>query len=120
MAAIVSVNSPISVELQCVPAIHLARSLRFYLALGCEVHRSGDGWVRLRNAGTVFVLVHGGPGAGPGIVVPELSTGNLLRLCCRLWMAGIDTSPISYPGGAPGGRITTHDPDRYPVAISQA
>lgn len=119
MVGIASVNSSISVAPQRVRVVHLVRSLGFYLALGCEVHRSGVGWVRLRNAGVVFVLEHGGTGSRPEIIVPELSTGDLLRLCCRLWSAGIVTSPISYPDGVPGGRITTRDPDLYPVAISQ-
>jgi len=120
VVGIAPVKSSVSVELQHVRVAHLVPSLSFYLALGCEARQSGDGWVRLRNAGTVFVLEHGDPGGRPGAVVPELSTGDLLRLCCRLWSAGIDTSPISYPDGVPGGRISTHDPDLHPVAVSQA
>ncbi|MFI0803287.1 hypothetical protein [Amycolatopsis lurida] len=88
-------KSSVSVELQHVRVGYLIPSLRFYLALECEARQSGDGWVRLRNAGTVFVLEQGVPGSRPGAVVPELSVGDLLRLCCRLWSAGIHTSPIS-------------------------
>jgi len=50
--------------------IRLVPSLRFYLALGCEARQSGDGWARLRNAGTVFVLEQGVPGGRPGAVQP--------------------------------------------------
>ncbi|WP_181771615.1 hypothetical protein [Amycolatopsis pittospori] len=99
--------------------MHLPRSVRFYLAVGCEVRRSGDGWVQLRNSDTVFMLERDGVIGCPGNDAPELSAGNLLHLCRRLWAASIDTSPISYPACAPGGRITTHDPDLHPVSISQ-
>ncbi|WP_410663394.1 hypothetical protein [Amycolatopsis sp. lyj-84] len=39
-------------------AFHLGRSLRFYLALDCEVRLTGDGWVQLRNADTVLGVQH--------------------------------------------------------------
>ncbi|MFJ8910154.1 hypothetical protein [Amycolatopsis sp. NPDC102389] len=117
-AALVGLS--ISVNTRRIRALQLVRSLRFYLALDCEVRQSGDGWVQLRNADTVFVLEEHGADIRSGDGVPDLSAGNLLHLCRRLWAAGIDTSPVSYPAGAPGGRITTRDPDSHAVSISQA
>lgn len=111
---------PISMDTQRIRVIHLLRSLRFYLALDCEVRLSGDGWVQLCNADTLFILEHSGTSVRSGGIVPELIVGNLLHLCRRLWSASIDTSPISYPACAPGGRITTRDPDLHAVSISQA
>lgn len=107
-------------DIRRIRARHLPRSVRFYVALGCEVRRSGGGWVQLRNGDTQFVLEHGHTNAHSGDIAPELSAANLLHLCRRLWSASIDTSPISYPACAPGGRITTSDPDRHPVSIRQA
>ncbi|WP_410657458.1 hypothetical protein [Amycolatopsis sp. lyj-112] len=113
-------NLSISPDIRRIRANRLSRSVRFYLALDCEVRQAGDGWVQLRNGNTLFMLEHGDTNARSGTIAPELSAGNLLHLCRRLWSAGIDTSPISYPACAPGGRITTSDPDRHPVSISQA
>jgi len=112
-------NSPIPPDSRHIRAHHLSRSVRFYVALGCVVRRSGDEWVQLRNGDALFVLEQGGANAHSSGIAPELSAGNLLHLCRRLWSASIDTSPISYPASAPGGRITTSDPDRHPVSISQ-
>ncbi|OLZ51536.1 hypothetical protein BS330_27505 [Amycolatopsis keratiniphila subsp. nogabecina] len=38
------VNLSISLEILHIPTVQLQRSVRFYLAVGCEVRRSGDGW----------------------------------------------------------------------------
>lgn len=120
MDSTASADSSISPDPRRIRAIDLLRSLRFYLALDCEVRVSGDGWVQLRNADNLFILEHRGTSPHPGSIAPELSAGNLLYLCCSLWSAGIDTSPISYPACAPGGRITTRDPDLHAVSVSQA
>jgi hypothetical protein len=112
-------NLSIPLDVRCFRTGHLPRSVRFYLAVGCEARRSGHGWVQLCNGDTLFVLEHGDANAHAGGSVPALSAGNLLHLCRRLWSAGIDTSPISYPDCAPGGRITTRDPDLRHVSISQ-
>ncbi|WP_125673446.1 hypothetical protein [Amycolatopsis sp. WAC 04182] len=110
----------ISVSARRIRAVQLMRSLRFYLALDCEVRLSGAGWVQLRNADTLFVLEEHGSDGRSGDGVPDLRTGNLLHLCGRLCADGIDTSPVGYPACAPGGRITTRDPDSHAVSISQA
>jgi len=113
-------NLSIFQDIRRIRAHDLARSVRFYLAVGCEARLSGDGWVQLCSGDTLFMLEHGDTNAPSGRIAPELNSRNLLHLCRRLWAAGIDTSPISYPAWSPAGRITTSDPDRHPLSISQA
>ncbi|WP_125681606.1 VOC family protein [Amycolatopsis sp. WAC 04182] len=120
MSSTALVGLSVPLDMRRIRTFRLERSLRFYLALECEVRLSGDGWVLVGNADTLFILERGGavvPSSGTG---PALSVGNLLHLCRSLWASSIDTSPISYPACAPGGRITVRDPDSHAVSISQA
>lgn len=103
-------TAPACVWVRCVSS-----ALDFYLAVGCSVLHAADGWVKLRAAGTSFVLAQGPDPQGPnGSTVPELPTADLAGVCRRLRALGIEV------GDAPGGRITVRDPDRHPVTITQA
>lgn len=99
----------------------MARSLDFYLGLGCEVGRAADGWVQLTCGPVTFALVRGSmpddvSGATPWI---RLSTPDVRTLRRRLRHDGIPTGELLRPAHAPLGEIVALDPDRRLVAIGQ-
>lgn len=117
------------------PVVDMARSLGFYLGLGCEVGTAADGWALLRCGEASFVLLHAGA-PGPGwrarsqwgrrAAAPLLSpsrvrlpTPDIRALRRRLLAAGVPAS-IVRPPYAPGGEMEVTDPDRHVVVIEQS
>lgn len=109
----------------------MARSLGFYLDLGCEVRCAADGWVLLHSARTSFVLAlnpatvpdpswrsHSTP-PQPAPPPLRLSAPDLRALRRRLLAAGIGAGTIIRPTHAPGGEIEIIDPDRRLVVVEQ-
>ncbi len=103
----------------------MARSLDFYLALGCEVRRAADGWGELAWEQTWFVLVHAEPrtaspvgsGAGPAFV--RLSTPDVRALRRGLLAQGIPSRTVRHGGTGPCP-IEITDPDLHRIVIRQA
>ncbi|GAA3237236.1 hypothetical protein GCM10017691_36190 [Pseudonocardia petroleophila] len=98
----------------------MARSLDFYLRLGCDVVRAADGWVLLRCHAVTFVLVQAGrraPSAGPAAEDPWIRLGarDVRALRRRLLGEGVPVPPAC----TPTGRIVVRDPDGRPVAVER-
>lgn len=105
----------------------MARSLDFYLALGCEVRCAADGWALLHSGPTVFVLIQittttrtrprstGPPIPAPGWV--RLTTPDIRALRRRLLNEGIPAAPVISPCNIPEIEIT--DPDLHRVVIAE-
>jgi catechol 2,3-dioxygenase-like lactoylglutathione lyase family enzyme len=101
--------------------VDMARSLDFYLGLGCEVGRASDGWVLLSCGPVAFVLVRSAEpddasGGAPWI---HLTTPDVRALRRRLQHDGVPAGVLLRPAHAPSGEIVVLDPDRRPVAIRQ-
>lgn len=107
----------------------IARSLDFYLALGCEVLRAADGWALLSCGEVSFVLTQApGPTPGGGSCPRNppaghpwvrLKTPEVRTLRRRLLRDGVPTSVVIRPADTPGGEIVVIDPDERPVLITQ-
>lgn len=108
----------------------MARSLDFYLGLGCEVRQAADGWALLRCDSCSFVLIqvsppsHGEEPSGrdtPNERAPwvRLGTRDVRALRRRLLQAGVPTSVPRRPDHAPAAEIVVIDPDQRPVVIEQ-
>lgn len=109
----------------------MARSLGFYLDLGCEVRAAADGWALLRSAEACFVLIDaatpgpdwrarsrtGQPAADAARI--RLRTPHLRALRRRLQASGVSTTALIRPAHAPAGEITITDPDQHVVVIEQ-
>jgi hypothetical protein len=108
----------------------MARSLDFYLALGCEVRSAADGWALMSCARASFVLLHvTDPASGWAPPPPtdrhplhppvRLSTSDIRALRRRLLATGVPAA-IVRPPHAPAGEMEIIDPDQHLVVIEQA
>lgn len=118
-----SVESPPAESTECtrVPVTGMARSLDFYLGLGCEVRRAADGWVELTWGRTRFVLVVSArfpsdAGAAPDQRVVRLAASDVPALRRRLLARGITWRTHRSPWSAHDD-IEVADPDGQRIVI---
>ncbi len=103
----------------------VARSLDFYLDVGCEVRRAADGWVELSWGQTRFALVPSAP--FPPHVVTAASNQDVIRVTAsdiralrrRLLAKGITWSTIR-DGRSGLSDIEVTDPDGQRIVIHQS
>lgn len=79
---------PWSAGVRCVAVTRMTRSLDFYLALGCEVASTADGWVLLRAESEQFVLAQSPAVRSARAPVLRVRTGDLVALGRRLKHVG--------------------------------
>ena len=107
----------------CTPMLHaksIEDSIQFYQRLGFEVVDTDDcgngeplGWARIHCEGGALMFLraeHPRDPHAPGAMF-TMYTPDLPALREQLIAAGLDVSPIKYPGYMPSGEAYVKDPD---------